>query len=316
MIFTEYENHEMFRMMRPLIQLIQKEMERFFLSEEELFYCYTFILDAVKKGEPRKDFFLGKIDGLLYKACRELGRGRRNHEVVRQATDMIWMVMAVIGLPEHLLSVQTDMKPTHGQSLGIGIDPLGKLLVRFDREQKRWELKKISQDSEIWDKDYFPYIQSYMNSDEHLSEEIVNLISTGKMPPFLAKMIRTGSMEQNDGLKLNVDRKKAVKELSASEEKGNEEEADEEGQLTNRQLILLFTTLFDLSIDNKLNQNALAKFIGMVSGKSAQSLRQSIRNGIDFDNPKTKEDAKLLASLIRPFSDKIAHKLIESTKDD
>ena len=110
------------------------------------------------------------------------------------------------------------------------------------------------------------YIKSYMDSEEYLSDEI----------------------------------KKQLKRIKADEplpEVEGEEEA--EGKLENRQLVILFMELLNVSLDTvHTNQSALAELISRVSGKSKKSLLNTIREGVEYDNSKTKKDAELIASLL------------------
>lgn len=303
MIVAEYDNHAMYCMMHPLYRLIRSEMNDFILSENELFYCYVFILDCVKKGEPRKDFFLGKIDEALYKACRQLGRDSFDR-IVRETVDMIWMAVATVGLPMRLL---LEQKPKHGVPLKVEIDSSGKLLVCYDKEQKMRELKNFDKSPNVWDEVYLPHLESYLNSDEHLSEEICHLIGWTEKPKTMVQPMEMGSMEQKEVSKQNVEKKVVNKEHPTGGEQGEEEE-DCGDLFTNRQLVLLFMAAFDLK-GNSFSQVKLSELIHKVSGKSTASIRQTIMKKIDFKQQKTKDDASLVAGLIKEISPQIAEKL-------
>lgn len=129
------------------------------------------------------------------------------------------------------------------------------------------------------------YIKSYMDSDEYLSDVI----------------------------------KKQLKRVvpDDSEFVGDGEEKDSEGQLDNRQLVLLFMELLNVPLGAEFtNQSALAELISKVSGKSKKSLLNSIREGVDYENNKTKKDAELIASLLSELKPDLAQQIRNNIPSD
>ena len=123
------------------------------------------------------------------------------------------------------------------------------------------------------------YIKSYMDSDDYLSDEIKRR---------LKKIDSDEPVPRGDG----------------------EEEIESEGQLDNRQLVLLFMEVLNIPLGSEYtNQSALAELISKVSGKSKKSLLNSIREGVDYENNKTKKDAELIASLLVELKPDLAQQI-------
>lgn len=88
-----------------------------------------------------------------------------------------------------------------------------------------------------------------------------------------------------------------------------EEELEVE-QLTTQQLVILFETLLDVSLDPQYtNQSALANLLSRISGYKPNSIRQKITSGVDYDKPQVKMDAQLVASLLDKIKPDLAEKL-------
>ena len=87
---------------------------------------------------------------------------------------------------------------------------------------------------------------------------------------------------------------------------------DENGStaLTNRQLVILFEALLDLSLSSQFtNIKGLARFISKISGRSEGSVRNYITNGIDYDNAFVRNDVEVVASLLDAIRPDLAEKL-------
>ena len=95
----------------------------------------------------------------------------------------------------------------------------------------------------------------------------------------------------------------------------NQQEAANEGnivQLTNRQVIILMASLMGLSLSpSDTNHSELSRLLSRITGRSPQSLRQSImsyaRDGLDKAG--AKRDAQQVASLIEHFCPDIAERI-------
>ena len=89
-----------------------------------------------------------------------------------------------------------------------------------------------------------------------------------------------------------------------------------EPTLTNRQLIILFEHMLNVSLtSDSTNINALANLLSAVNGRSANSIRTNIRSGIDYESPAVHKDIDYLEELVRPVSPKLAN-LLKNSKEE
>ncbi len=85
---------------------------------------------------------------------------------------------------------------------------------------------------------------------------------------------------------------------------------DSVDQLTNRQLMILFDLFLNKGFSPEYcNQKALATLLSRVSGRSPGSIRQKIREGVDYDMEEVKSDVRLMADLLKPIDEAIAEKM-------
>ena len=95
-----------------------------------------------------------------------------------------------------------------------------------------------------------------------------------------------------------------------------ETQGKEADRLTNRQLVILFTHLLDVgTTPDTVNVTALARLLAKVSGRSAQSMRQTIMQGVDYAKVPVHNDVDALCALVRPISEGKAS-LIRNSKED
>ena len=88
-------------------------------------------------------------------------------------------------------------------------------------------------------------------------------------------------------------------------------------QFTNRQLIILFEELLDVSLySGGANINAFCKLVGLVSGKSPGGIRNQIpQEGLNYkDDEQTKRDAEYVASCIESISPTKANRIRENVE--
>lgn len=89
-----------------------------------------------------------------------------------------------------------------------------------------------------------------------------------------------------------------------------------EPRLTNRQLIILFEHMLDVSLtSDSTNIKALANLLSAINGRSANSIRTNIRNGIDYASPAVHNDIDLLEELVRPVSPTLATQIKNSKEE-
>ncbi len=103
---------------------------------------------------------------------------------------------------------------------------------------------------------------------------------------------------------------------SLNTQEPHEKKADQkaEEQLSNRQLIILFEAILDISLSSAdTNIKALAKLLSQVSGRSQGSIRGLIST-VDYENQQTKQDAEIVASLLKPLKPDIAESILNNIK--
>lgn len=94
------------------------------------------------------------------------------------------------------------------------------------------------------------------------------------------------------------------------------EVAKNDSSLTNRQLIILFEHLLNVSLQpGYTNIKAFSQLLAEVSGRSAGSIRQTIMKGIDYESSNVHADIDRIEALIRPISEKIAD-TIKNSKEE
>lgn len=86
-------------------------------------------------------------------------------------------------------------------------------------------------------------------------------------------------------------------------------------QLTNRQLMLFVDYFvnagFKHTKETPVNVSAYSKLLGLISGKSPDSIRDKMKDGIDFDSQSVKDDIKYLAELLKPVKKDLAEKFLQ-----
>ena len=89
-----------------------------------------------------------------------------------------------------------------------------------------------------------------------------------------------------------------------------EENTAKAPQLTNRQLMILFDLFLNKGFSTDYcNQKALATLLSRVSGRSEGSIRQKIRDGVDYEVEDVHNDVNLLAQLLEPIDASLAQKM-------
>ena len=83
-------------------------------------------------------------------------------------------------------------------------------------------------------------------------------------------------------------------------------------QLTNRQVVIMMAGLLDISLSPEYtNQKQLAQFLSRLTGRSEQSIRQTImslaKTGIE--TPQARKDSLVAADVLEPLCPRIATRL-------
>ena len=104
-----------------------------------------------------------------------------------------------------------------------------------------------------------------------------------------------------------------LEDLPEPPSRNEEEKKSTDGQyeqLTNRQLMILFDLFLNKGFSTEYcNQNALATLLSRVSGRSMGSIRQKIREGVDYEVEDVRNDVNMLSQLLEPRDDSIAEKM-------
>ena len=101
-----------------------------------------------------------------------------------------------------------------------------------------------------------------------------------------------------------------IPEPASRNEEENKKADNQSEQLTNRQLMILFDLFLNKGFSaDYCNQKALATMIARVSGRSEGSIRQKIREGVDYDLEDVRNDVNMLAQLLAPIDNSLAEKM-------
>lgn len=83
-------------------------------------------------------------------------------------------------------------------------------------------------------------------------------------------------------------------------------------QLTNRQIVIMMTGLLDLSLSPEYtNQKQLAQFLSRLTGRSENSIRQTIMNlaKTGIETPQARKDSLIAADVLAPMCPRVASRL-------
>ena len=157
---------------------------------------------------------------------------------------------------------------------------IGEQLARHNQPTQRMQASVLNNIARIDTRKFKAAIQAYMNSDEEwFSDEIVEVL------------------EETPSVQMPLDEKK-------------EETGTKSPQLTNRQLMILFDLFLNKGFSpDYCNQDALAKLLSKVSGRSKGSIRQKIREGVDYETEEARNDVNLIATLLEPIDAALATKM-------
>lgn len=157
---------------------------------------------------------------------------------------------------------------------------IGEQLAQHNQPTQRMQASVLNNIARIDTHKFKAAVQAYMNSDdEWFSDEIDEIL------------------EDTQNVQMPFAEKK-------------EETETKSPQLTNRQLMILFDLFLNKGFSpDYCNQEALAKLLSQVSGRSKGSIRQKIREGVDYETEEARNDVKLLAALLEPIDATLAKKM-------
>lgn len=265
----KYAENPLWLMLQTPARKIEGEMKLFRLSAEELFMETFCILDDIKENP--KDACL-RMQGLwdeVFCDLRDLDTADAQEEELMLAATEV--VYTVI------LSLSTLNNALFTKLTAILMCQLvEKDASSTERLQREYAINIIRMGEESLHTFMLDYMQS---SDEWLSDKIEELL-----------------------------RKVPKEEATKTQEK--EDNAVKTTQLTNRQLMILFDLFLNKGFSTEYcNQQALATLLSRVSGRSEGSIRQKIREGVDYDIEDVHKDVNLLARLLEPIDSSLAIKM-------
>ena len=157
---------------------------------------------------------------------------------------------------------------------------IGEQLAKKDQPSQKMESAVLNNITRIGTDKFKAVVQDYMNSeDDWLSDEIEEVLDA------------TPNIQQGIPQKKEDNETKAI-------------------QLTNRQLMILFDLFLNKGFSTEFcNQRALATLLSRVSGRSEGSIRQKIREGVDYEIEDVRNDVNLLAQLLEPIDNTLAKKM-------
>ena len=128
--------------------------------------------------------------------------------------------------------------------------------------------------------------------------------------------------QENEQLRTeNETLKTKLEQQEAAESGGELNEGGKYPQFTNRQLVILFQTMLNVTLkaekgETPVNIKAFSDFIGMVSGRSGGSIRTTVNKGINYDQNGVKKDVGLLVEKMKVFNDAISQRLIAQIEEE
>lgn len=268
---NRYASSELlYKMMSKGARELEKQMAHFRFAVEELFVEVMTMMDAVKEDAESASGVYEDYWNTLYCDLRDLDTADSDDGELRLATS------EVVYLAMQLLAMCQGRRYTN-----ISACLMGQLAEchpeAFD------ELNKLFM-PEVWrlDEDKVKArIQAYMEDEEEwISDDIADMLEN--LP--------------DDKLAL--------------EEECKTKPTKDGSQLTNRQLVILFECLLDITLNAQYtNIKALSHLLSKVSGNSEGGIRTLIYKGVDYEAKQTIDDVKLLAELVNPIQPKLAEKL-------
>ena len=202
--------------------------------------------------------------------------------------------------------------------IGSDIKKADKSFYDTLREEVRQGKLKTSYTFFIWSRlnkrDKEHTVTPQTSEGEKLSDELQNLKDKiDKLELFvslLSKDNRNLTKENNELSAKNKELEAKIHEMSATLSEDNAE--DNSKQFTNRQLLIFFESLMDISLSScGDNVKAISKLISRFAGRSPESIRQLAMRFKD-DDKQSKQDAKDVAEIVRPVKPQIAAKILKN----
>lgn len=186
-----------------------------------------------------------------------------------------------------------------------------KLDIMHDLVKERKQEEKKKEDAQRKAKEEYAKISSAMHKAIFGPSQPSNQDEKMKELQQENEQLRT----ENETLKTKLEQQEAA------ESGGELNEGGKYPQFTNRQLVILFQTMLNVTLkaeigETPVNIKAFSDFIGMVSGRSGGSIRTTVNKGINYDQNGVKKDVVLLVEKMKVFNDAISQRLIAQIEEE
>lgn len=276
-VLNHYQNDVLFKWMNRSARVLQREMKRFRFSVEELFLEVMRILDQAKESPQDAREEYADLWNTLFCKYRDMDT------VDAEDAEIEMAVSEVLYVSQHLLGMLGGSKYA-----SLCFQLTGQINQNSAQGYENMMLRFVPEMHKLKEENLHARMEAYMQDDEEwISDDICDML---------------------DALPQEVHKK--------ADESIDETSASSGEQLTNRQLLLLFTHLMNVGhTSGEVNVLALAKLLASVSGRSVGSLRQLMQKEINYSNAQVHKDLDKLVELVKPLSPKIAQ-LLQNSKED
>lgn len=243
----------------------------FKLSPEELFWECMIVLDDIKESPEDARFQLQDFWNGKVVDYEDLS-SNMSRKNIELAASMVTMCVAIC-----LNGLELSLYNTLTSVLISQLQGEESSIIEM-RESFTANIYRLGEDK------FNSAVAEYMDSDVFESEDIVGILEELPVPAI----------------------------------RNEEDEKSTDGQyeqLTNRQLMLFVDYFvnagFKHTKETPVNVSAYSKLLGLISGKSPDSIRDKMKEGIDYDSQSVKDDIKYLAELLKPVKKDLAEKFLQ-----
>lgn len=272
-----------FKENRPYFETLQ-------LSFEEVFVELIRIIDIFKKNPDERRFLLCSIWDREY---YDLEEWYENHNSDGLTDEPTMGALLIVGFLYELLTLYDK-------------NMAGVIVIEVVERQMMDEWRRLHDqvynfNGQIMADDLGPYVEMYIDIDdeEFLSDEIDKILEDCK--------------EESE--KELEEAKRELQEAIKKKEEEEKESASPFMRFCSQQIIIFFDAVGHVELSaGHTNITKYSELLAAFSGYTPGSIRGTINKKLDYDNPKTKQDARELAEALKSFSpelDKIADKIID-----
>lgn len=267
----QYKDNVIYKAFAAPCKKYEAQPKGFKLSPEELFWECMMVLDDIKESPEEARFLLQDFWNEKVVDYEDLS-SNVSRDNVEVAANMVTMCVAIC-----LNGLDLSLYNTLTSVLISQLRGEESTVIEI-RECFTANIYRLGEDK------FNTAVADYMVSDVFESEEIEGLLEDLPEPQ------------------------------SRNEEEKKSTDSQYE-QLTNRQLMLFVDYFvnagFKHTKDTPVNVSAYSKLLGLISGKSPDSIRDKMKEGIDYDSQSVKDDIKYLAELLKPVKKDLAEKFLQ-----